>query len=359
MWPDTRLCDLFSIDHPIIQAPMAGSSGLDMALAVSAAGGLGSLACAALDADRLHGVLATAREQTAKSLNVNFFAHAVPKDDPEREAAWLGKLSDYYTEHGLDAPDALSVGSLQPFDAARCAVIEAFAPAVVSFHFGLPEPALVARIKAAGCKIISSATTVDEARWLAAHGCDAIIAQGFEAGGHRGMFLTENLDSQTGTLALVPQIADTVDLPIIAAGGIADARGIVAAFALGASAVQIGTAYLFTEEATISPLYRQALADAANGETAVCNVISGRPTRVLANRMARELGPISQDAPAFPKGFSATAPLRAAAERIGNRDFSAHYCGQAAALGRETTAYSLTHDLAHGALQRFAPHEAQ
>lgn len=173
------------------------------------------------------------------------------------------------------------------------------------------------------------------------------------------MFLTENLGSQTGTMALVPQMADAVDLPIIAAGGVADARGIVAAFALGASAVQIGTAYLFTGEATITPLYRQALANAANGETTVCNVFSGRPTRVLANRMARELGPISQNAPAFPKGFSASVPLCGAAERIGNRDFSAHYCGQAAALGRETTAYSLTHDLAHGALQRFAPHEAQ
>ncbi len=358
MWPDNQLRDLFSIDLPIIQAPMAGASSLDMAVSVGAAGGLGSLACATLDADRLRILLSAAQNRTDKPLNVNFFAHTVPKDDAEHDAAWLDRLSAYYAEFGLDVPKILSAGPIQPFDAARCAVVEEFAPSVVSFHFGLPEPELVSRLKAAGCKIISSATTVNEARWLAAHGCDAIIAQGFEAGGHRGMFLTESLSTQMGTLSLVPQIADAVDLPIIAAGGIGDARGIVAAFALGASAVQIGTAYLFTDEASVSPAYRHSLEDAAHTETVVCNVISGRPTRVLANRMVRELGLTSKNAPAFPKGFPATGPLRTAAEERGNRDFSAHYCGQSAPLGHRTTAFSLTRELASDALRYYDVQDA-
>ncbi len=358
MWPDTRLIDLISIDLPIIQAPMAGASGLDMALAVSAAGGLGSLACATLDADALRGLLNAAQDSMTRPLNVNFFAHAAPPEEPERDAAWLGKLTGFYRELGLDAPNGLSAGPIRPFDAERCAVVEEYPPRVVSFHFGLPEAALVSRLKRAGCRIISTATTVTEARWLAANGCDAIIAQGYEAGGHRGMFLTDSLGSQMGTLALVPQVADAVDVPIIAAGGIGDARGIVAAFALGASAVQIGTAYLFTEEATISPTYRKSLEAAADAETAVCNVISGRPTRVLANRMVRQLGPLSAEAPSFPKGFAATGPLRAAAERRGSRDFSAHYCGQAAAMGRKTTAHALTRDLAAGVLRHYRAYSA-
>ncbi|MCR8723484.1 NAD(P)H-dependent flavin oxidoreductase [Frigidibacter sp. ROC022] len=354
MWPDNRIRDLFSIDLPIIQAPMAGASGSEMPFAVSAAGGLGSLACASYDPDRLRSLMAAARERTDKPLNANFFAHAMPEDDAERDAAWLGRLSTYYAEYGLDAPTSLPIGPVRPFDAARCAVVEEFAPSVVSFHFGLPEPALVARIKAAGCKIISSATTVNEARWLAANGCDAIIAQGLEAGGHRGMFLTKSLGSQVGTMSLVPQVVDAVDVPVIAAGGIGDARGIVAAFALGASAVQIGTAYLFTEEAAINPFYRQALEDAGNGETVVTNLFSGRPTRVLANRMILDIGPMSEDAPSFPKGFAATGPIRAAAERTGKRDFSAHFCGQSVALGRRTSAFALTRELASEALRHGA-----
>lgn len=361
MWPDNRIRELFCIEHPIIQAPMAGFSSLEMAVAVSEAGGLGSLGCAARTVDDVRNLLSSARDATSKPLNVNFFAHAAPAHNPDRDAAWLRKLSAYYDEFGLDLPQALSHGHVEPFDEARCAAIEEFAPAVVSFHFGLPESALVARIKAAGCKIISSATTVAEAHWLAENGCDAIIAQGFEAGGHRGMFLTDNLDSQMGTLALVPQVADAVALPVIAAGGIADARGIVAALALGASAVQIGTAYLFTEEAPIGHIYRQALESSADIETTVKSVFSGRPTRVIANRMTRELGSAITQPPSFPNGFAASGPLRSAAERMGSGDFSAHYCGQSAALGRRCSAYELTSELASSALRylefRFADRE--
>ncbi|SFB16264.1 nitronate monooxygenase [Poseidonocella pacifica] len=354
MWPDNRIRNLFGIDIPIVQAPMAGSSGLDMAVAVSEAGGLGSLACAALDPAGLQSLLGAARNRTDKPLNVNFFAHCPPEDDPVREAAWMETLRPYYAELDLKAPTDLSAGSVQPFDEARCAVVEAVPPCVVSFHFGLPSPDLVKRVKAAGCKVISSATTVKEACWLVANGCDAVIAQGFEAGGHRGMFLSDTLGSQMGTVSLVPQVADAVDVPVIAAGGIGDARGIVAAMALGASAAQIGTAYLFTEEALVSPLYRQALEGAATGETVVSNVFSGRPTRVLANRLTAERGPMSKDAPSFPKGFAAIGPLKAASEDAGNRDFSAQYCGQSAALARRATAFSLTRDLATEALKRVA-----
>ena len=358
MWPDTRIRDLFGIEHPIIQAPMGGASGLDMALAVGAAGGLGSLACGPADPGRLRTLLSAAQEKSERALNVNFFAHVRPEGDAARDAAWLDRLAPYYAELGIDPPVSLTADPIQAFGEVQCAIVEEFSPAVVSFHFGLPAPELVARVSAAGCKVISSATTVAEARWLAENGCDAIIAQGFEAGGHRGMFLSDSLGSQMGTLSLVPQIADTVQVPVIAAGGIADVRGIVAAFALGASAVQIGTAYLFTDEATISPVYRQSLADAEGVETTVSNLMSGRPTRVLANRLIAELGPMSGDAPAFPKGFAAVGPMRSAAEATGNRDFSAHYCGQSAPLCRRTSAFKLTRDLASAALHHYAEQKA-
>lgn len=326
MWPDNRLRTLFKIDLPIIQAPMAGSSGLEMALAVSAAGGLGSLAGAPLETKELGDLLDAARRRTDRPLNVNFFAHAHPADHRERDARWLDRLAPYYGEMDAVPPSTLTA-PLHPFDAERCAVIEAFAPSVVSFHFGLPDPSLVERIKRAGCTVISSATTVEEARWLADRGCDAVIAQGMEAGGHRGMFLTEDVTSQMGTLALVPQVADAVDVPVIAAGGIADGRGVAAAFALGASGAQVGTAFLFTDEATIDPLHRRALASVPARGTALSNVFSGRPTRVVANRLLRELGPLSARVPAFPKGFSALAALRRSGEARGLSDFSPHYAG--------------------------------
>lgn len=235
-----------------------------------------------------------------------------------------------------------------------CEVVEEQKPEVVSFHFGLPEPSLLRRVKASRCLVMSSATTVEEARWLEAQGCDAIIAQGYEAGGHRGMFLTDELSTQVGTLALVPQVVDAVTVPVIAAGGIADGRGIAAAFALGASGVQIGTAYLFTPESLISPLHRAALHAARDDETALTNVFSGRPARGLMNRIMREVGPMSDVAPVFPTAGNALAPLKAKAEAAGVSDFSALWSGQAASLGREMGARDLTRRLAGEALQRLA-----
>lgn len=352
MWPDKRLLDLFGIELPIIQAPMAGSGGLEMAVAVSEAGGLGSLAAAAMEPAALRGHLLAARAKSDKPLNINFFIHARPDPTDAADRAWLSRLSPYFQELGASPADVLSSGSIQPFDDARCAVVEEIRPEVVSFHFGLPSADLVDRIKTAGSKIISTATTVEEACWLVERGCDAVIAQGYEAGGHRGMFLTGDIHTQMGTLALVPQIADAVDVPVVAAGGIADGRGIAAAFALGASATQIGTVYLFTEEATTTELYRDALRSPESMHTSLTNVFSGRPARCLVNRVMRETGPMADDVPDFPKGFSAMAPLRAKAEQQGAGDFSAHYCGQSAALGYPATAARLTLDLAADAARR-------
>ena len=238
MWPDRRLLDLLGIELPIVQAPMAGATDAAMAIAVSESGGLGSLPCALLTAERARAEIGVIRQRTSRPVNVNFFCHAVPDPDAAREELWKSRLAPYGVELGPDPSPGTLAPNRTPFNDEMCDLVEEFEPEVVSFHFGLPEPRLLGRVKALGCKVLSSATTVDEARWLADHGCDAVIAQGYEAGGHRGMFLTDAVNSQPGTMALVPQVVDAVDLPVVAAGGIADGRGIAAAFALGAAGVQ-------------------------------------------------------------------------------------------------------------------------
>jgi nitronate monooxygenase len=352
MWPDRRLLDLIGIELPIIQAPMAGANGSAMVIATSEAGGLGSLPCAMLDAAKARAEIGIIRQRTTKPLNVNFFCHKPPKPDPRRDAAWKERLAAYYTELGLDASASAPAVSRTPFDEAMCEIVEEHKPEVVSFHFGLPEQGLLSRVKASGCLVLSSATTVEEARWLEDHGCDAIIAQGYEAGGHRGMFLTDDIAMQPGTFALVPQVVDAVKVPVIAAGGIADGRGIAAAFALGAAGVQIGTAYLFTPESLITDLHRAALRAALDSQTALTNVFSGRPARGLVNRVMREVGPMSDQAPAFPTAGNALAPLKAKAEAAGASDFSSLWSGQAASLGREIGSGDLTRQLAAEAEQR-------
>jgi nitronate monooxygenase len=325
-----------------------------MAAAVSEAGGLGSLPCATLTPDRVRAELAAIRRRTAKPVNVNFFCHRPPRRDPEREARWRKRLDSYYVELGIDPNAAVPSAGRAPFDEAMCDVVVEVTPAVVSFHFGLPESALLVRVKSTGAKVLSSATTVDEARWLEDSGCDAIIAQGFEAGGHRGVFLGDDVATQVGTFALVPQVVDAVKVPVIAAGGIADARGIVAAFALGASAVQLGTAYLFCPEATIGQAHRDALRAAKDDATVLTNVFSGRPARGLLNRLVREVGPLSALAPDFPLAAGAVAPLRARSEAAGSADFAQLWSGQAARLGRELPAGELTRRLASEALAKLA-----
>lgn len=354
MWPNRELLNLLGIEVPIVQAPMAGASGSEMAVATSEAGGLGSLPCAMLEADEVRAELGVIRQRTSKPINVNFFCHKSAPPDAGREAAWKDRLAAYYTELGLDVSASSPGASRDPFDEAMCEVVEELRPEVVSFHFGLPGRSLLDRVKASGCVVLSSATTVEEARWLEDRGCDAIIAQGYEAGGHRGMFLTDDVSTQVGTLALVPQVVDVVTVPVIAAGGIADGRGIAAAFALGAAGVQIGTAYLFTPESLISPLHREALHSAREDQTALTNVFSGRPARGLVNRIMREVGPMSDVAPAFPTAGGALAPLKAVAESEGVTDFSSLWAGQAARLGREVGAGDLTRQLAEDAVRQLS-----
>ena len=346
MWRNNGFTGLLGIDLPIIQAPMAGSAFSDMVVAVSQAGGLGSLACALLSVEQVRRELETIRLKTSRPINANFFCHQPPRDDRAREASWRRRLDAYYVKLEVDNSAFRPSSNRAPFDDKMCDLVVEFHPEVVSFHFGLPNKNLLLRIRRAGAKILSSATSVDEARWLEDEGCDAIIAQGFEAGGHRGMFLTQDVSTQVGTMALVPQVVDAVRVPAIAAGGIADARGILAAFALGASAVQIGTAYLHCPEAQISPIYRQALKDAKDNETAITNVFTGRPARGIVNRLVRELGPMSDVAPEFPLAAATLAPLRAKSEMAGSADFTPLWSGQAARLSRELPAGELTRQLA-------------
>jgi len=345
-WPDRRILDLFGIEYPVLLAPMAGFGTPELAIAVAEAGGLGALACATLTPEQSRAALDRIRAATAKPINLNFFCHRPPEDDPEREAGWRARLSPYYRELGLDPTMAVAPSSRAPFDDIFCEVVEAYRPEVVSFHFGLPERGLLNRVKAAGAKVISSATTMAEARYLEAEGCDAIIAQGAEAGGHRGMFLTADVSGQIGTVSLVPQVVDAVRVPVIAAGGIADARGVVAALALGAAAVQIGTAFLLSPEARISPQHRRALETAEADETAITNVFTGRPARGVVNRLMRELGRFSADAPAFPLAAGALAPLRAETEPLGSRDFMPLWSGQSARLARSRPAGDFVRSLA-------------
>jgi len=344
----TPLQTLLGVELPIIQAPMAGVQGSALAIAVSNAGGLGSLPCAMLGVDAIRTEVAAIKAQSSKPFNVNFFCHSPPAPSAEREAAWRAALFPYYREFGL-AIDNISVGpGRMPFSSETADALSEFKPAVVSFHFGLPSPELLARVKAWGAKVLSSATTIDEARWLEAHGVDAIIAQGLEAGGHRGIFLSDDLTTQVGTFALLPQIVRTVNLPVIAAGGIADARGVAAAMALGAAGVQIGTVYLLCPEATTSRVHRAALKSDAARHTALTNLFTGRPARGIVNRLMKELGPISAAAPAFPLATAAIAPLRSHAESRGSGDFSPLWSGQNARGCKEVPAADLTRELAAG-----------
>ena len=336
------------IELPIVQAPMAGVQGSALAVAVCEAGGLGSLPCAMLRPDALRQELAAIRAQTSRPFNVNFFCHAPPVADAARETAWQAALAPYLAEFGIAAAPVPAGPGRRPFDAEAAEWLEAFRPAVVSFHFGLPAPGLLARVRGWGAKILSSATTVDEARWLEAHGVDAVIAQGLEAGGHRGMFLSDDLDSQVGSFALLPQVVKAVHVPVIAAGGIADAAGVAAAMALGAAGVQVGTAYLLCPEAQTSAVHRAALKSEAARTTALTNLFSGRPARSIVNRFMRERGPIGAGVPAFPRAAAALAPLRAAAEARGSGDFSPLWSGQNASGCSEVPAAELTRRLAAG-----------
>ena len=347
-----RILELFGIEVPVIQAPMLGITTAAMIVAVAEAGGLGSLPLSNLSPEVARSIFSEIRRQTSKPINVNFLCHEAAECNPVHEAAWVvHSLKPYYAELGVDSGISPPHNLIQTFGNDHCAVIEEIKPEVVSFHFGLPAKHLLERVRRSGAKIMSSATTVEEASWLEEAGCDAIIAQGFEAGGHRGTFLRGNIDAQVGTMALVPQIVDAVGVPVIAAGGIGDPRGVAAAFALGASAVQVGTSFLFCNEANIPPLYRRALRVAQPNQTVITNVFTGRPGRALETRIVRELGPIAKEVPAFPLAAAALAPLRAATEPHGSTDFTPLWCGQAMCLSPELPAAELTAWLSDGFVQ--------
>lgn len=340
------LQQLLGVGLPIIQAPMAGVQGSALAVAVSNAGGLGSLPCALLTLEAMRAELAEIKARTDKPFNVNFFCHPQPVPNPEREASWRAALAPFYRELGIDAETIQAGPGREPFSAEAAELLSEFRPAVVSFHFGLPSADLLARVKTWGAQILSSATTVTEAQWLEAQGVDAIIAQGLEAGGHRGMFLSDDLTTQVGTFALVPQLVQAVNIPVIAAGGIADARGVAAALALGAAGVQVGTAYLLCPEATTSAVHRAALKSESARHTALTNLFTGRPARGIMNRLMSELGPISSVTPAFPLATAAVAPLRAKAESQSSGDFSSLWSGQNVSGCKEISAADLTRSLA-------------
>ncbi len=342
------LHQLFNTELPLIQAPMAGVQGSALAIAVSNAGALGSLPCALLAPDALARELQALQAGTTRPVNLNFFCHTPPEPDAAREAAWRRLLAPCYAEAGLDIASVPVGAGRVPFSHAIADLIEPLRPPVLSFHFGLPAPDLLARVKAWGAVVISSATTVAEARWLEAHGADAIVAQGLEAGGHRGMFLTDDIGTQMGTLALVPQVVAAVAVPVIAAGGIADAAGVAAAMALGASGVQVGTAYLCSHEARTSALHRAALVSEAAQHTVLTTLFTGRPARGIVNRVIRELGALNPAAPAFPFATATIAPLRAHWEARSSADFSPLWAGQNTRGCQPLPAAEITRALAKG-----------
>jgi nitronate monooxygenase len=340
-----RITDTLGMDLPIIQAPMAGVQGSALAIAVCEAGGLGSLPCAMLSRDSMRRELTAIRSHTGRPFNVNLFCHSRPVADPTREAAWRAQLAPYYKEFGIDVRADEAGPSRDPFDEEAAAVLGEFRPPVVSFHFGLPSPALLARVKAWGAKVMSSATTVAEALWLEANGADVIIAQGLEAGGHRGMFLSRGLSEQVGTFALLPQVTRAVKVPVIAAGGVTSADAVAAALSLGAAGVQVGTAYLLCPETDTSTVHRAALKGARARHTVLTNLFSGGVARGIPNRLTDDLGHLSSAAPAFPLAANALTPLRRAAESAGRGDFSPLWAGQNVTGCKEIGAAALTREL--------------
>ncbi|MFT5659051.1 MAG: nitronate monooxygenase [Gammaproteobacteria bacterium] len=333
-------------DLPIIQSPMAGVQDNVLAAAVCSAGGLGSLPCALLSIDELRSELEAMKQQTDMPYSANFFCHQTPIVNAEREAKWRAQLKPYLAEFGMSVNDIPAAAKREPFNHAMADVLEQYKPAIVSFHFGLPAADLVNRVKGWGSTIIASATTLQEALWLEAHGADGIIAQGLEAGGHRGIFLSQDITTQIGSFALLPQIINQVKLPVIAAGGIADATGVAAALALGATAVQLGTAYLLCNETNTSQIHRAAIKSDASRHTAITNLFSGRPARSIVNRIMQEIGPINKNTSEFPLAITAISALRKQAESAGSGDFSSLWCGQNATGCKEISAAEMTRALA-------------
>ncbi|KAF1779734.1 Aldolase-type TIM barrel [Phytophthora cactorum] len=352
-WRDLRILQRLGLRVPLFQSPMAGAQASDLAIAVARGGGLGAIPCALLspDAVREHVQLFRAATKDLSSpINLNFFCHTLPPANPMADKQWQDILTPYYREYGVDLAHLTTNGALRmPFDEVSLDLVRELKPEVVSFHFGLPSPHMLQGVKDAGAFVISSATTVREALWLEEQGCDAVIAQGLEAGG--GETVSDNYRNssmdfprQTGTMSLVPQIVDAVKIPVIAAGGIGDARGVFAASALGAAAVQMGTVFLLADETKTSALHRKMLKRAASAtgeealETAITTIFSGRPARGFVTRVMRELGPMSAAAPEFPTAGAPLGALKQAAEANGDTAFSSLWSGQSPGFAQEKSA---------------------
>lgn len=346
-WPDRRFADLLGSRFPIVVAPMAGAAGVELAVAVIEGGGVGSLPCGLLTAEEVRSHVAEVRARSTGPLNLNFFCHTMPED--AEDSAWRALLQPYHREFQVP-PSASGGAARKPFDETMCDVVGDLRPEIVSFHFGLPDPALLEPVRRSGARIIATATTLDEGRWLAERGVDAIIAQGWEAGGHAGRFLPGQPEEQMGLFALLPQMADSTGLPIIAAGGIADGRGIAAAFMLGASAAQIGTAYLRSPESFASEAHKATLAAKEAERTGFTNLFTGGLARGLPTRLTEELGRARHEAPPFPLAAAALAPIAAAARAKGKAGFSPMWAGQSARLAPGLPARELTERLGREAL---------
>jgi len=341
MTPD--LLSLLRIDLPIIQAPMAGVSTAALAAAVSGAGGLGSICVGAADAAQGRAAIADVRRLTDRPFNVNVFCHRPAQADAAREAAWLDYLAPHFAASGARPPAALrEIYKSFVDDDAMLEMLLETRPAIVSFHFGLPDARRIQALKDAGIVLLASATSVAEARQVEAAGIDAVVAQGYEAGGHRGLFEPERGDPAIGTFALTPLVARAVRIPVIAAGGIMTGAGIAAALRLGAGAVQMGTAFILCPE-SMAPPHHRALMQAGEGViTAVTDVVSGRPARGLVNRLFSEIGaPGHPPLPDYPIAYDAVKALNAAATKAGNPEFSVNWAGQGFPLARALPAAEL------------------
>jgi nitronate monooxygenase len=329
-WKNNALTELLGISVPIIQAPMAGASTPEMVIAATKAGALGSLGTALQSIEQIQGEVAAVRQQSNLPFNMNFFAHERPDTTKPTNPAVSKLLSDWHERLGTDTVVSPSEATL-PFNEEMCQLVLDIEPSVVSFHFGLPNQDMVQSLKDSGFVVLSSATSVSEAVWLSDHGVDAVIAQGYEAGGHNGWFLDRGTSDVATTLALVPRIVDAVDVPVVAAGGISDGRGIAAAMMLGAQGVQIGTALLASPECAISEVYKQAILDATGDETTHTKAFSGREARGLVNDYTTTSHHID-DWPDFPTMNAATGPLRKASSEQSLPDAVSLWSGQAAGL---------------------------
>lgn len=349
-----RLLELTGTEYPIIQAPMASVGTPQLAGASSNAGALGSLGCALFTPTEFRSQVDELRALTNKPFNVNFFCHRQPQANEERDGAFAERLSPYFEELGIAQPPGLSE-VVPPFNASMVEALRALRPPIVSFHFGLPDDDAVKAVKNTGAILISSATTVSEARALEAQGVDIVVAQGHEAGGHSGLFDAAHSQAQIGTMALVPQVVDAVSVPVVAAGGIFDGRGVAAALALGAAGVQLGTAFVACPESTANEVYRRELARCGDDGTQMTTLFSGRPARAIVTRLMRDLADIEGATPEFPLPYSQTAMLGQVGVQKGSPDFAAMWAGQSAARTRPIPAGDLVAALVEEARKAGAP----